>query len=139
MKVILIADVKSLGKKGEIVDVNDGYARNFLIKKNLGKEATPKNLNDLKLQNANVAKQKKEIYEAELPHRAVAVYLYLKDRANKEGTCYPAIGTIARELHLSVSTVKRAISDLEENGFIRKKQRWRDNGGRSSLLFEIIK
>lgn len=46
---------------------------------------------------------KKEIYETELPHRAVAVYLYLKDRANKEGTCYPAIGTIARELHLSVS------------------------------------
>ena len=44
---------------------------------------------------------KKEIYETELPHRAVAVYLYLKDRANKEGTCYPAIGTIARELHLS--------------------------------------
>ena len=82
---------------------------------------------------------KKEIYEAELPHRAVAVYMYLKDRANKEGTCYPAIGTIARELHLSVSTVKRAISDLEENGFIRKKQRWRDNGGRSSLLFEIIR
>jgi len=82
---------------------------------------------------------KKEIYEAELPHRAVAVYLYLKDRVNKEGTCYPAIGTIARELHLSVSTVKRAISDLEENGFIRKKQRWRDNGGRSSLLFEIIR
>lgn len=81
----------------------------------------------------------KKIYEAELPHRAVAVYLYLKDRANKEGTCYPAIGTIARELHLSVSTVKRAISDLEENGFIRKKQRWRDNGGRSSLLFEIIR
>ena len=71
----------------------------------------------------------KKIYEAELPHRAVAVYLYLKDRANKEGTCYPAIGTIAKELHLSVSTVKRAISDLEENGFIRKKQRWRDNGG----------
>ena len=82
---------------------------------------------------------KKEIYETELPHRAVAVYLYLKDRANKEGTCYPAIGTIARELHLSVSTVKRAISDLEENGFIRKKQSWRDNGGRSSLLFEIIR
>lgn len=52
---------------------------------------------------------KKEIYETELPHRAVAVYLYLKDRANKEGTCYPAIGTIARELHLSVSTVKRAM------------------------------
>lgn len=82
---------------------------------------------------------KKEIYEAELPHRAVAVYLYLKDRANREGTCYPAIGTIARELHLSNSTVKRVINDLERKGFIRKIQRWRDNGGRSSLLFEIIK
>lgn len=74
-----------------------------------------------------------------MPHRAVAVYLYLKDRANKEGTYYyPAIGTIVRERHLSVSTV-RAISNLEENGFICKKQRWRDNGGRSRLLFEIIK
>ena len=65
---------------------------------------------------------KKEIYKAELPHRAVAVYLYLKDRANKEGICYPAIGTIARELHLSVSTIKRAISDLEENGFIQDRK-----------------
>lgn len=81
----------------------------------------------------------KKIYEAELPHRAVAVYLYLQDRANAEGTCYPAIGTIARELNLSVSTVKRAISDLEKKGFLRKKQRWRENGGRSSLLYEILK
>lgn len=81
----------------------------------------------------------RQIYETELPHRAIAVYLYLKDRSNREGTCYPAIGTIAGELNLSVSTVKRAITDLEKNGFIRKKQRWRDNGGRSSLLFEIIK
>ena len=82
---------------------------------------------------------RREIYEAELPHRAVAVYLYLKDRADSRGTCYPAIGTIAKELHLSVSTVKRAISDLERNGFLRKKQRWRENGGRSSLLFEILR
>lgn len=82
---------------------------------------------------------RREIYEAELPHRAVAVYLYLKDRADSRGTCYPAMGTIAKELHLSVSTVKRAISDLERNGFLRKKQRWRVNGGRSSLLFEILR
>ncbi len=81
----------------------------------------------------------RKIYEADLPHRAVAVYLYLQNRADKEGTCYPAIGTIARELHLSASTVKRAIHDLEQSGFIRKKQRWRENGGRSSLLFEIIR
>lgn len=82
---------------------------------------------------------RKEIYETELPHRAVAVYLYLGTRADSERTCYPAIGTIARELHLSVSTVKRAIHDLECAGFIQKKQRWRENGGKSSLLYEIIK
>lgn len=82
---------------------------------------------------------KREIYKTNLPHRAIAVYLYLESRANKDRTCYPAIGTIARELNLSVSTVKRAISDLEKNGFLRKKQRWRENGGRSSLLYEILK
>lgn len=63
MKVILIEDVKSLGKKGEIVNVNDGYARNFILAKNLGLEATPKNLNDLKLKKANEEKRAKEIYE----------------------------------------------------------------------------
>lgn len=82
---------------------------------------------------------KREIYKTNLPHRAIAVYLYLESRVNKDRTCYPAIGTIARELHLSVSTVKRAITDLEREGFLRKKQRWRENGGRSSLLFEILK
>jgi large subunit ribosomal protein L9 len=63
MKVILIEDVKSLGKKGQIVDVNDGYARNFILAKKLGLEATAKNLNDLKLQKANEEKVAKEIYE----------------------------------------------------------------------------
>ena len=53
MKVILLEDVKSLGKKGQIVDVSDGYARNFIFAKKLGLEATPKNLNDLKLQKAH--------------------------------------------------------------------------------------
>jgi large subunit ribosomal protein L9 len=53
MKVILLEDVKSLGKKDQIVDVNDGYARNFILKKKLGIEATPKNLNDLKLHKQN--------------------------------------------------------------------------------------
>ena len=56
MKVILLQDVKSLGKKGEIVEVNSGYARNFVLPKKLGVEATPKNLNDLKLKNQNDAK-----------------------------------------------------------------------------------
>ena len=56
MQVVLLQDVKALGKKGDLVNVNDGYARNFILKKNLGVEATPKNLNDLKLQKANDAK-----------------------------------------------------------------------------------
>ena len=56
MEVILLEDVKTLGKKGQIVKVNDGYARNFILPKKLGIEATPKNLNDLKLQKANEAR-----------------------------------------------------------------------------------
>ncbi len=53
MKVILLQDVKSLGKKDEIVDVSDGYARNFVLPKKLGIEATPKNMNELKLKKAH--------------------------------------------------------------------------------------
>ena len=56
MKVIILEDVKSLGKKGEIVNVSDGYAKNFIIPKKKGVEANGKNLNDLKLQNANAEK-----------------------------------------------------------------------------------
>ncbi len=64
MKVILLEDVKSLGKKGEVVSVNDGYARNFVLPKKLGVEATGKNMNDLKLQKANEEKVAKEHLEA---------------------------------------------------------------------------
>ena len=64
MKVILLEDVKSLGKKGEVVNVNDGYARNFVLPKKLGVEATGKNRNDLKLQKANEEKVAKEHLEA---------------------------------------------------------------------------
>lgn len=63
MKVILIQDVKALGKKGEIVNVNDGYARNFILPKKLGLEATGKNLNDLKLQKANEDKIAQQIWD----------------------------------------------------------------------------
>ena len=63
MKVILLEDVKTLGKKGQIVDVNDGYARNFILKKKLGLEATSTNLNNLKLQKANDEKIAKENLE----------------------------------------------------------------------------
>ena len=66
MKVILLQDVKPLGKKGEIVNVSDGYARNNIIPKKLGVEATPKNLNDLKLQNQHADKVAQENYESAL-------------------------------------------------------------------------
>jgi large subunit ribosomal protein L9 len=76
MKVILIQDVKALGKKGEIVNVSDGYAKNYIIPKKLGREATAKNLNDLKLKNANEEKLAKQAYE-----NALAFAEDVKDKA----------------------------------------------------------
>ncbi|MCI9313802.1 MAG: 50S ribosomal protein L9 [Lachnospiraceae bacterium] len=64
MKVILLEDVKSLGKKGEVVNVSDGYARNFVLPKKLGVEANSANMNDLKLQKANADKVAQEQLEA---------------------------------------------------------------------------
>lgn len=64
MKVILLKDEKTLGKKGDIVEVNDGYARNYVLPKKLGVEASGKNMNDLKLKKANDAKVAKELLEA---------------------------------------------------------------------------
>ena len=63
MQIILTQDVKSLGKKGDIVNVSDGYARNFILPKKYGLEASKQNLNDLKLQKAAEEKRKKEILE----------------------------------------------------------------------------
>lgn len=77
------------------------------------------------------------LYSSELPHRAVTVYMYLLDRCDRDGKCYPAIGTIARELKLSRSTVKRAITDLEKSGCLRKEQRWRENSGKSSNMYYV--
>ena len=64
MKVILLEDVKSLGKKGQIVNVSDGYARNMILPKKLGVEATSRNLNDLKLRKANEEKVAQENLDA---------------------------------------------------------------------------
>ena len=78
------------------------------------------------------------VYASDLPHRAVAVYLYLKDRSNKDGVCWPAIKTVARELKLSRATVCRALDDLCKAGLLSKENRWRENGGKTSNLYKIL-
>lgn len=79
----------------------------------------------------------KGIYATKLPHRAKSVYMYLCDRADKNNTCFPGIKTIAKELNLSASTVKRALHDLERSDFISKTPRQRENGGNSSNLYVL--
>ncbi|MBR5578150.1 MAG: 50S ribosomal protein L9, partial [Lachnospiraceae bacterium] len=64
MKIILLQDVKTLGKKGDIIEANDGYARNYILPKKIGVEANSKNLNDLKLQKSNEVKVAQEQLEA---------------------------------------------------------------------------
>ena len=65
-------------------------------------------------------------------------YMYLKDRTGRKGTCWPAIGTIARDLGLSRSTVKRALKDLEEKGYLKREIRHRENGGFTSNRYTIL-
>ena len=69
------------------------------------------------------------IKDLNLPHRAVVVYYYLWDRANKEGECWPAVPTIAREIRLSEKTVRRAILDLRKAKILETEQRYRTKGG----------
>lgn len=64
MKIILLQDEKKLGKKGDIIEASEGYARNYILPKKIGVEATPKNMNDLKLQNANKEKVAQEQLQA---------------------------------------------------------------------------
>ncbi len=77
------------------------------------------------------------IYEKELPHRAKAVYMYLKDRSDGKGESWYAINTIAADLKLSRSTVKRALRDLTQAGQVEKQARYRKNGSRSSNLYRL--
>ena len=79
-----------------------------------------------------------DIYQSELSHRARAVYMYLKDRAGRKGQCWPGIKTIAAELGLSRSTVKRALDDLCRAGLIIKEDRWRENGSLTSNLYQLL-
>ena len=93
MQVVLLEDVKSLGKKGEIVNVNDGYARNFILKKKLGVEATAKNLNDLKLQKANAEKIAAEQLAAakELAAKLEGMSVTLTMKAGEGGKAFGSV------------------------------------------------
>ena len=114
MKVILLEDVKSLGKKGQIVNVSDGYARNFVLPKKLGLEATSKNMNDLKLQKANEEKIAQQILDEakELAKKVEAGNVEVKIKVGEGGRTFG-----------SVSTKEIAIAVKEQMGYdIDKKK-----------------
>lgn len=119
MEVILLEDVKALGKKGEIVKVNEGYARNFILKKGLGKEANAKNLNDLKLQKANEEKLAAErLAEAKaLAEKIENGSVTLKIKAGKDGRAFGSVsskeiaGAMESQLGLSIDKKKIVLDD----------------------------
>ena len=119
MKVILLEDVKSLGKKGEIVNVNDGYARNFILPKKLGLEATSKNLNDLKLQKQNdekVAQEKLDAAKA-LAEEIKEISITVKILAGVEGKVFGSISSkeiateAKKQLNMDIDKKKIVIPD----------------------------
>ena len=95
MKVILLQDVKTLGKKGQTVEVSDGYARNFILPKKLGIEANAKNMNDLKLQKAHEEKVAKEQLEEakELAAKIEGLEVELSIKSGKDGRTFGSVST----------------------------------------------
>ena len=115
MKVILLADVKALGKKGDVVDVSDGYARNMLFPKKLGVEANAKNRNDLKLQNAHAEKVAQEQLEAakalaaEIGEKTVHVSIKVGEGGKTFGSVYSKEIAEAAKAQLSLELDKKKI------------------------------
>ena len=116
MKVILLEDVKSLGKKGELVEINEGYARNFILKKKLGLEATAKNMNDLKLKKANEEKVAKEQLEAakafaeELKEKVVTVSIKTGDGGRVFGSVSTKEIAAAAKAQLNLDIDKKKLN-----------------------------
>lgn len=87
----------------------------------------------------NKFEMKQLAYQSNLKSRALQVLLYLIDRTNNEQTCFPAVPTIGRELHISISTVKRAMRELVEKGYVKKESRFREgNRGQTSNLYTLF-
>ena len=95
MEVVLLEDVKALGKKGQIVKVNDGYARNYILPKKLGVEANAKNLNDLKLQKAHADKMAAEQLAAakELAARLESAKVILAVKSGEGGKVFGSVSS----------------------------------------------
>ena len=114
MKVILLQDVKSVSKKGEIVEVSDGYARNVLLCKGQGKEATGKNMNDLKLQKANEEKIAKENLEAakKLAEEMKDKEIKVSVKAGEGGRVFGSVSTkeIAEEIKKQLEEVGATVT-----------------------------
>ena len=79
-----------------------------------------------------------KLYQTDLPHRAKLVYIYLHDRMDSEKKAWPGLGTIAKDLSVSRSTVKRAVKDLEQAGLIRKEPHFRENGSATSNRYYLL-
>lgn len=85
------------------------------------------------------AELKQKAYQSGLKSRALSILIYLIDRSNKDLTCFPAIPTMAEQLHISVSTVKRSLHELVDAGFIKKEARFREkNRGQTSNLYTLV-
>lgn len=86
----------------------------------------------------NQFEMRQKAYQSTLTNRALQVLLYLIDRADKAQTCFPAVPTIGRELHISISTVKRAMKELISSGYVSRESRFRErNGGQTSNLYTL--
>ncbi|MBR1873769.1 MAG: 50S ribosomal protein L9 [Eubacterium sp.] len=115
MKVVLFEDVKSLGKKDDIVEVSDGYARNFIFKKKLGAEATPKVLNDLKLKKKNDEKVAAEkLADAKAMAEDIASkQIEVSIKAGQDGRAFGAVSTkeiaVAARMQLGLELDKHKI------------------------------
>lgn len=119
MKIILLQDVKALGKKGDLVEVKDGYARNAILPKKLGVEATAKNMNDLKLQKANEEKVAAENLAA-----AKALAEELKDKeivvSLKTGEGGKTFGSISSK-EISEEAKKQLGYDIDKKKIVMKE------------------
>lgn len=123
MKIILLQDEKKLGKKGQVLEVSDGYAKNYILPKKIGVEATAKNMNDLKLHNANEEKKAQELL-AQAKEMAAALeekQVVVKIKAGEGGKAFGSVSTkeiataLKEQFSLDVDKKKIVMQDALKN------------------------